>query len=455
MTAGVIILKEKVRVMNRTETKICPRCGNQVADGAKFCVRCGALMPQWNQQGQRAPQNQQFPQGQWIPQDQRAPQNQQSPKKKGVPLAVKILVPVLLLLLLICGGAFLLYNHQPKVRIKKYMDLGQKYLSEMNYDEALLAFGKVIELDPKQIDAYEGMADAYEGRQDYEKAAETLERGIEAAGADEVSRSQAKKLTLWYGKMAGEAAANGDDAAALRYYSRILELDSGNAEAAAWVEQYQRKETFSEKSGTLSQEMGEMLNREDYEAIYSLIESDRFAEVIEMMDQFGISDRMIFDTANGKVGIYKVNSRYGPYMLYYGSYSGEVREGSGVWIGSSGGSYYCAVGQWGSDKPNGHQAIREWNPDLNERVIKREISGNTVNGLWNGSVDWGFIESEGKSGYITEFTNGKWNVLRLDSHGDSWIVSDSHYGLGNSDHMVIDVGEENEIRGIAGFSEKD
>ena len=80
----------------------------------------------------------------------------------------------------------LLYNHQPKVRIKKYMDLGQKYLSEMNYDEALLAFGKVIELDPKQIDAYEGMADAYEGRQDYEKAAETLERGIEAAGADEV-----------------------------------------------------------------------------------------------------------------------------------------------------------------------------------------------------------------------------------------------------------------------------
>lgn len=270
--------------MNRTETKICPRCGNQVADGAKFCVRCGALMPQWNQQGQRAPQN------------------QQSPKKKGVPLAVKILVPVLLLLLLICGGAFLLYNHQPKVRIKKYMDLGQKYLSEMNYDEALLAFGKVIELDPKQIDAYEGMADAYEGRQDYEKAAETLERGIEAAGADEVSRSQAKKLTLWYGKMAGEAAANGDDAAALRYYSRILELDSGNAEAAAWVEQYQRKETFSEKSGTLSQEMGEMLNREDYEAIYSLIESDRFAEVIEMMDQFGISDRMIFDTANGKGG---------------------------------------------------------------------------------------------------------------------------------------------------------
>ena len=63
MTAGVIILKEKVRVMNRTETKICPRCGNQVADGAKFCVRCGALMPQWNQQGQRAPQNSSFRRG--------------------------------------------------------------------------------------------------------------------------------------------------------------------------------------------------------------------------------------------------------------------------------------------------------------------------------------------------------------------------------------------------------
>ena len=431
------ILKEKVQAMNRTEIKICPRCGNQIANGAKFCVRCGAPMSQWNQQGQ---------QPQW---------NQQPPKKKGVPLAVKILVPVLLLLL-ICGGAFLLYSSQPKVRIKKYMDLGQKYLSEMNYDEALLAFGKVIELDPKQIEAYEGMADAYEGSRDYEKAAEMLERGIEAAGADEPSRSQAKKLTLWYGKLAEEAVANGDEDAALRYYSRILELDSGSAEAAAWVGEYRRKEEFTEKSGSLSQDMSEMLAREDYEAIYSLIESDRFAEVIEMMNQFGISDRLIFDTATGKVGIYKVESRYGPYMLYYGDYSGEIREGSGVWIGSAGSSYYCAVGQWSNDKPNGHQAIREWYPELNERVIKREISGNTVNGLWNGPVDWGFVESDGKRGHIVEFTNGKWNVLRLNSSGDSWVVSENRYGIGNPDsNLVVKVGEENILRGISGFSEKD
>ena len=42
-------------------------------------------------------------------------------------------------------------------------DLGVRYLSEGNYEEAIIAFTAVIEIDPKNADAYLGRANAYIG----------------------------------------------------------------------------------------------------------------------------------------------------------------------------------------------------------------------------------------------------------------------------------------------------
>ena len=42
-------------------------------------------------------------------------------------------------------------------------DLGQKYLTEGNYEEAILAFTAAIEIDPKRAPAYVGRGDAYMG----------------------------------------------------------------------------------------------------------------------------------------------------------------------------------------------------------------------------------------------------------------------------------------------------
>ena len=40
-------------------------------------------------------------------------------------------------------------------------DLGQKYLTDGNYEEAILAFTAAIDIDPKQALAYVGRGDAY------------------------------------------------------------------------------------------------------------------------------------------------------------------------------------------------------------------------------------------------------------------------------------------------------
>lgn len=61
-------------------------------------------------------------------------------------------------------------------------DLGVRYLSEGNYEEAIIAFEAAIEIDPKRADAYFGAADAYIGLGDYEEANDILIRGQEQCG---------------------------------------------------------------------------------------------------------------------------------------------------------------------------------------------------------------------------------------------------------------------------------
>ena len=51
-------------------------------------------------------------------------------------------------------------------------DLGVRYLSEGNYEEAIIAFTAAIEIDPKRVEAYSGLSDAYLAIGDYESASE-------------------------------------------------------------------------------------------------------------------------------------------------------------------------------------------------------------------------------------------------------------------------------------------
>ena len=63
-------------------------------------------------------------------------------------------------------------------------DLGIRYLSEGNYEEAIIAFTAAIQIDPKAKDAYLGMAEAYVSMDDIDQAIETLFRALEEIGED-------------------------------------------------------------------------------------------------------------------------------------------------------------------------------------------------------------------------------------------------------------------------------
>jgi len=71
---------------------------------------------------------------------------------------------------------------------QKLLDLGNHYLLELDYEQALVQFERVIEIDPKNPAGYIGAAKAYIGLGEKDKAIETLRKGLEATGDNEIKK---------------------------------------------------------------------------------------------------------------------------------------------------------------------------------------------------------------------------------------------------------------------------
>ena len=76
---------------------------------------------------------------------------------------VKLVTTMLIMLLLAACGS-------PSNTYMEQYDLGMRYLSEGNYEKAVLAFTAAIEIDDKKPDAYIGRGDAYTASEKYDLA---------------------------------------------------------------------------------------------------------------------------------------------------------------------------------------------------------------------------------------------------------------------------------------------
>jgi len=88
----------------------------------------------------------------------------------------KVVFGALLCMLLACLTAC----GQKAPTWQEQYDLGVRYLSEGNYEEAVIAFTAAIEIAPKQEIIYEQLARAYIEIDDYESAISVLEQGYAA-----------------------------------------------------------------------------------------------------------------------------------------------------------------------------------------------------------------------------------------------------------------------------------
>lgn len=73
-------------------------------------------------------------------------------------------------------------------------DLGTRYLSEGNYEEAIIAFSAAIEIDPKRPEAYLSLAELYALNGEYDNALNVLQQGLEEIPDSEELKAKLQEM---------------------------------------------------------------------------------------------------------------------------------------------------------------------------------------------------------------------------------------------------------------------
>lgn len=107
-------------------------------------------------------------------------------RKKRSLIGVIVVIAAVIVLCGILAAVLVVRSVSPAVRLEKQLTLGAKYLNELDYEQAIVAYRTAIEIDPKSTDAYIGLADAYVGLQDYDEALAVLNEGYDQTGDDRI-----------------------------------------------------------------------------------------------------------------------------------------------------------------------------------------------------------------------------------------------------------------------------
>lgn len=103
-------------------------------------------------------------------------------EKKALNKKTWIIIGVVVALLAVVGvGGFAISRGSTQQR-ESLLELGQRYLEELNYEQAIVCYKEYLEIDPKCVEAYAGLAQAYVGLEEYEKALEVLTDGYAVTG---------------------------------------------------------------------------------------------------------------------------------------------------------------------------------------------------------------------------------------------------------------------------------
>ncbi len=97
-------------------------------------------------------------------------------ERKGFPFVIVAISVIVLVIVIVLTSMYIKSSNNER-RLQEQLDFGDKYLTELDYVQAIVAYETAIEIDPMCVDAYLGLASVYEVQGDYDKALEVLEAG--------------------------------------------------------------------------------------------------------------------------------------------------------------------------------------------------------------------------------------------------------------------------------------
>lgn len=319
------------------------------------------------------------------------------------------------LLLCLCACA----TTEDSLTWQEQYDLGIRYLSEGNQEEAIIAFTAAIEIDPKQILAFVGRGDVY-------------------AVLAEQEPDNSVALTLWQKSVAD--------------YEYAFELGDTQVEEKLEESREILRHLQAEKDAQpLLETLYTRFEDTDVEGAKALMRQADYQELSNSVSK----NPYYYDHGDGSgLAVYPEN------FYYYGQLEDGLRSGHGLWIRAvfedgNDSESYIYEGTWANDRPNGEGCIvRNRYPDQIQvepgttTSVKTEVTGTFVDGLYHGTIYEVWNMTDGSIHVWSPITAVDGIYQAIEENGDRIIVAHDQ----NNDHTTLSDGGS--VHVIQGFSNK-
>ena len=123
---------------------LCKQCGSEIREGARFCTKCGTGISSFNV-------------------DLIYQEKDQPPLKERTYQKSNIGLLLLAVFLVIVVSALVLWRNSanPTKKYEKQIEIGNRFLSELEYEQAVAAYEEAVLILPKRPEAYTALIDVY------------------------------------------------------------------------------------------------------------------------------------------------------------------------------------------------------------------------------------------------------------------------------------------------------
>ena len=193
-------------------------------------------------------------------------------------------------------------------KLRTQLDLGNKYLEEMDYEQAKYAFQAALEIDPKNADAYGGLIKLYAAEQDAQGITDTYLQAAEHLTGEELDRVE-KNAAEQLEVLVTAALNVGEYGRAENYANLLAQVDAVRAESLRTqiVETIQIKESqatenrFNEvqesikkvHSASNGNKLAQLMEQEFAENLLKINEFKVFGMEMENIDEVKLRDYLV------------------------------------------------------------------------------------------------------------------------------------------------------------------